>query len=538
MGYLAHIVLALAAQACAAGGYALGGKQPVLVLALALVPYALGWVARTLFVRGRFRAGEGVYRVLHWSPPLLYFAAACACGWLDSVQSWTGRASSFLAWPDWTMVVVILPFILYELVAIDARARTTIAHTDRARWRTFQTRLFFSGLAPLCVYVVIASLVGLSDGLRIRIEEVRLWNALFAVVMLCVLGMMLPFLLKNTWEMVPVPEGPEKDLLLSVAQMARFEHPRLYVWKTGNTMANAAIVGVTPKSRVVLFSDSLLAQMNPSELAAVFAHEMGHAFRRHVPIFVVFVLGFVMLGDLVAEHVFHDQPFWAFMTLIGVMGVWFLTFGWLSRRFELEADLFSLDLLGEVRSLISALEKVGGRLRDVASWRHFSTAERVEFLSRAEADPNVGRRLRRDLRRFTWLGIALFVVTAALQAVRLVHAFPEDRVRAELCLGHYERAHDVAPATGLDPHLATLVDRAWEARNDPTLENVAARALQSARSGDLDSMSQWIELGRLRNDEVMIDVSDMLEGRMDPQKLATILHRLELRAGTADPDAR
>jgi Zn-dependent protease with chaperone function len=436
------------------------------------------------------------------------------------------------------MVIVILPFVLFEVAAIDARARTTVPHPERAHWRSFQTRLFFSGLAPLCVYVLIASLVGLSDGLRIRIEEVRLWNALFALVMLCVLGMMLPFLLKNTWEMVPVPDGPEKELLLSVAHMARFEHPRLYVWKTGNTMANAAIVGVTRKSRVVLFSDSLLAQMGPSELAAVFAHEMGHAFRRHVPIFVVFVLGFVMLGDLVAEHVFHDQPFWAFMTLIGVMGVWFLTFGWLSRRFELEADLFSLDLLGEVRSLISALEKVGGRLRDVASWRHFSTAERVEFLARAEADPNVGRRLRRDLRRFTWLGVALFVVTAGLQMVRLVHAFPEDRVRAELCLGHYERAHDVAPETGLDPHLAALVERAWEARNDPSMANVAARALASARGGDFEAMSQWIELGRLRNDGMMVEISDAMEGRVDPMKLEGILHRLEVRAGDEDPDAK
>lgn len=538
MGYLAHIVLALAAQALAAGGYARSGSQPLAVLGLALVPYGLSWIAGALLVRGRFRAGERVYRLLHWSAPLLYLAATCAFGWQESVQRWTGSTTSFLAWPDWTVAIVMLPFVLFEVIAIDARARTTVPLPERARWRSFQMRLFFSGLAPLCVYALVASLVGLSDGLRIRIEEVRLWNALFALAMLCVLGLMLPLLLKNTWEMVPVPEGPEKDLLLSVAQMARFEHPRLYVWKTGHTMANAAIVGVTPKSRVVLFSDSLLAQMSPSELAAVFAHEMGHAFRRHVPIFVVFVLGFVMLGDLVAEQVFHDEPFLAGLTLVGVMGVWFLTFGWLSRRFELEADLFSLDLLGEVRSLISALEKVGGHFRDVASWRHFSTADRVDFLARAEADPNVGRRLRRDLRRFTWAGVVLFVATAALQTARLVKEFPEDRVRAELCLGHYERAHAVAPIAGLDPHLAELVDRAWQVRADASLEHLAARALQAARSGDVDAMAQWVELGRLRGDERLSAIFDELEGRVGPEKLAGIVRELELRAGSADPESK
>jgi Zn-dependent protease with chaperone function len=538
MGYLAHIVLALGAQALAAGGYALHGARPIFVLALVLVPYALGWIARTLFVRGRFRAGEQVYRVLHWSAPILYAAATCAFGWQESVRNWTGSASSFLAWPDWTVAILILPFVLYELVAIDARARITIPRGDQARWRAFQSRLFFSGLAPLCVYVLIATLIGLSDGLRIRIEEVRLWNALFALAMLGVLGLMLPFLLRNTWEMAPVPDGPEKDLLLSVAQMARFENPRLYVWKTGHTMANAAIVGLTRKSRVVLFSDSLLAQMGPSELAAVFAHEMGHAFRRHVPIFIVFVLAFVMMGDLVAEQIFPDEPFWAGATLLGVMGVWFLSFGWLSRRFELEADLFSLDLLGEVRSLISALEKVGGRLRDVAGWRHFSTAERVLFLERAEGDPDVGRRLRRDLRRFTWFGIVLFVVSGVLQAVRLVGAFPEDRVRAELCLGHYARAHDIAPKSGLDPHLAMLVDRAFETRHDASLERLAARALRAARSGDFDAAAQWVELGRLRGDEKLGQVAQLLDEPADERRLGAIVHLLEVRAGGAEPDSQ
>jgi Zn-dependent protease with chaperone function len=192
------------------------------------------------------------------------------------------------------------------------------------------------------------------------------------------------------------------------------------------------IVGLTKHSRIVLFSDSLLAQMGPSELAAVFAHEMGHAFRRHVPIFAAFVLGFVMLGDLIAQQWFADSELWAGALMLGILGIGLLVFGWLSRRFELEADLFSLDVLGEVRSLMSALEKVGGQLRDIAGWRHFSTADRVAFLQRAEADPNVGRRLRRDLRRFTYAGIALFVVTGVLQIARLTGSYVEDEASAPI----------------------------------------------------------------------------------------------------------
>lgn len=514
MGYLAHIVLALVAQGLSEAGLSMHREAPIAVALLVLMPHALAWVAHRLFSKGRFKAGELLYRLLSASAPLGYCAALVLFGWQDTVERWTGRATSFLSWPDWSVVLVLLPFLVYEIAAIDAQSRLSAARPERARWRGFQVRMFASGLAPLAVYVLISSLLGLSDSLRVRIEVVGLWGALFVLLMLAVLGLMLPFLLKHTWDMEPVPDGPQRDLLLSVADLARFENPRLFVWKTGNSMANAAIVGLTPRSRVVLFSDSLLAQMGPSELAAVFAHEMGHAFRRHVPIFVVFVLAFVMLGDLLGAHFFPTAPFWAGATLLAVMSVWFLSFGFLSRRFELEADLFSLDLLGEVRSLISALEKVGGRLRDIASWRHFSTKDRVAFLVRAQADPNVGRRLRRDLRRFTWFAVALFLATGALQVTRLVGAYDADQVIADLRLGQDERAYErIEHADGIDPRLRAIVLRAYESRQDPSMAALAARTLAALRRNDVTEAREWIRLGALRGDDEM----EMLDALMEDQ---------------------
>lgn len=513
MGYLAHIVLALVAQAVAVGGLSPQIERPFVVLALVVVPYLLAAASHQLFLKGKFRASEIVYRALHVSAPVLHLVACAACGWTESVSRWTGHSASFLAWPDWSVAVAFAPFVVYELAAIDARSRTAAAWGERKTWRAFQWRMFFSGLAPIATYLLIASLIGLSEDLRVRIEAVRLWNAVFAVAMLAVLGLMLPFLLGNTWETVPMPEGEQKDLLLSVAELAHFERPRLHVWKTGHTLANAAIVGVTPRSRIVLFSDSLLAQMGPSELAAVFAHEMGHAFRRHVPIFITWVLAFFMLADLIAEALFPNEPYWAGATVVVTMVGWFFSFGWLSRRFELDADLFSLDLLGETRSLISALERVGGRLRDVGSWRHFSTKARVEFLERAQADPNVGRRLRRDLRRWTWVGIALFVVTATLQVQRLVAALPEDRVQAELRLGHYDLASErAARLENIDPKLAALVKRAQLLGDRPaTPAALAAAALDAVHALDRTATIEWLELGALRGDEEMAELADALE---------------------------
>ena len=527
MGYLSHIVLALVAQALVEGGLTTHDVVPLGVLALVFVPHVLSFAAHRLFLAGRFKPGELVYRLLSFSAPLLYLVALAVFGWQATVAAWTGRASTFLAWPDWSIVLVFLPFVVFELAAIDARSRITVSARERRRWRMFQTRMFASGLAPLALYLLVALIVGLSEPLRVRIEMVGVWSALFVLTMLVVLGWTLPFLLKNTWEMEPVPDGPQRDLLLSVAEMAHFGEPKLFVWKTGHTTANAAIVGVTKKSRVVLFSDSLLAQMGPSELAAVFAHEMGHAFRRHVPIFVVFVLGFVMLGDLLAQHYFSDQPVWAGVTILGVMVAWFFSFGFLSRRFELEADLFSLDLLGEVRSLMSALEKVGGTFRDIASWRHFSTAERVNFLERAQDDPNVGRRLKRDLRRFTYLGIALFVVTGALQATRLWGTYTEDEVRADLRLGLFEKAQErVRVSDTVDPRLRAAVERAYEARDDTSIPGLALRALNELKTGEVGRARDWLQLGALRGEDVMGQMDDYLAEHGATHLPAELVQRL------------
>jgi hypothetical protein len=37
---------------------------------------------------------------------------------------------------------------------------------------------------------------------------------------------------------------------------------------------------------------------------------------------------------------------------------------------------------------------------------------------------------------------------------------------------------------------------------------------------------------------MMVEISDAMEGRVDPMKLEGILHRLEVRAGDEDPDAK
>lgn len=502
MGFLAQILLALGAHALFESGLALEIEAPLAVLGLAFVPYALAWLSDRVALRGRFRVASWIYAAVQWSPPVLHIAAVTLLGWPWTLERWLGRESTFLAWPEPSLLLLVLPFVVFELAAIDARARTTIASTERRAWRRFQWRMFASGLLPITVFVLVSSAIALHAPLRVGIEEVGLYHAAFAACLLIGLGLCLPMLLKNTWETAPIPAGPERDLLLSVAGLAGFARPNLCVWNTGHQIANAAIVGITQKSRVVLFSDLLLAQLAPRELAAVFAHEIGHAVRGHLLIFVVWVLGCFLSADLLAARWFPNDDLAAGALFMGTIAAWWVSFGFLSRRFELEADLYSLELLNDGRALISALERVGGSFRDLASWRHFSTADRVRFLERVQSDPSVGKRLRRNLRCAAIFGFLVFGVALVFEARRLAEQLPHDRVRVALRLGEYGRLHELAQSVEpRDDQLGRWIATARALPHDGVGAHELTRQVIAALDARDDRSARlWLELAALRGD--------------------------------------
>lgn len=526
MGYLLHLLAALLAQGLAETGWTTGWQLPWAVALLALVPYGMAWGCRRSFLAGRFRASSLLLRVMSFGAPVLHWVAVCAFGWTKSLGEWSNAEVSLAEWPRAGMLLALVPFTVYEVVTIDARARSFASSSpERSAWRRFHVRMFFSALVPLLAYIAITAAIGSSRILRVEIEEVALFGAAFAGILLVCLALALPFLLRNVWDTAPMPAGIQRDVLTAVATRADFRARSLLTWNTGDMMANAAIVGIGPWTRIVLFSDSLLSQLNVSELAAVFAHEIGHAARRHVLHFVVWAAGFFLLADVVAQRYFADDVWLSGGFLIAAVVSWLLAFGFVSRRFELEADLYCLDLLGDVSALIAALEKVGGHFRDVASWRHFSTAERVRFLAGAAMDPRVGERLRRRLGIWKRLGVLLLVVAAALELWTLSDSFPEDRLRADLRLGRYAAAAERARALeGLDPALSRLVVRAASLGRDAApITEIEARARASFASGDCGSGVAWLDLGAMRGSTELEDVAwaaqAMIDREADPGEL-------------------
>jgi STE24 endopeptidase len=124
--------------------------------------------------------------------------------------------------------------------------------------------------------------------------------------------------------------------------------------------ANAYFTGFGAAKRVVFF-DTLLQQLNPAEIDAVLAHELGHYKRRHIVqrvllMFGVSLLGFALLGWLSRQAWFYtglgvmpslDAPNDALALLLFMLvlplGTYFLSplMAQLSRRHEFEADAYA-----------------------------------------------------------------------------------------------------------------------------------------------------------------------------------------------------
>tara|TARA_B100000959_G_scaffold286412_1_gene364930 strand:+ start:636 stop:1886 length:1251 start_codon:yes stop_codon:yes gene_type:complete len=177
----------------------------------------------------------------------------------------------------------------------------------------------------------------------------------------------------------PLPEGELRDRLMALAERAGFQAKTIQVIdgskRSGHS--NAFFTGFGKFRRIVLF-DTLIEQLEPEELEAVLAHEIGHYKRGHIPksllVSAAFGLGSFWCLDLLAKSSWFYVDFgfldWQFAKGMGpafllfALGAGAFTF-WItplrnlwSRKNEFEADAFARETMGGPDALISALRSL------------------------------------------------------------------------------------------------------------------------------------------------------------------------------------
>jgi STE24 endopeptidase len=178
----------------------------------------------------------------------------------------------------------------------------------------------------------------------------------------------------------PMAEGEMKARIESLLTRCGFRSSGLFVMDGSRRSAhgNAYFTGLGAAKRIVFF-DTLLDKLQPAEVEAVLAHELGH-FRHHHVIKRLVLLGagslalFALLGWLVGQAWFFrglgvqvQDTAAALILFMEVLPVFLFPLGPLmslwSRRHEFEADRYAAGQTS-ARDLISALVKL---YRDNAS---------------------------------------------------------------------------------------------------------------------------------------------------------------------------
>ena len=197
-----------------------------------------------------------------------------------------------------------------------------------------------------------------------------------------------------------------------LCQKAGFKHAGFRIWNVMHDSITAAIVGIIAPFRYILFTPKLLELLPSRSLKAVVAHEIGHHRRHHLMIYPFILLGMIGIGSTITMVLYpyflklapligisSSDPLLEAITLASLfiifaltMAVYFrLVFGYFSRLFERQADLFIFELHIPVEDMVDALDLLGtacGNIHNNPNWHHYSIQERIDFLHSAQRAPS------------------------------------------------------------------------------------------------------------------------------------------------------
>lgn len=391
------------------------------------------------------------------------------------------------------------------------------------KWKQFrhafnQVHFLVPFVVPFLLFQILADLFQPFDG--------AVSSLLVTLGLIGGLIVFLPFLVKTLWRCQPIPEGPLKDRLEAFSQRAGFRHGGMHVWTVMQTSMTAAIIGVVPRFRYVMFTESLLRTLPEEEVEAILAHEIGHSHHKHLLIYPFVITGMLLVAGVVSWVLY--QPLSDLLGLAGMLApsqIWegalplvvFLPyalsaalyfryiFGLFSRSFERQADIYPMSLGVPAEHLVSALDRVAlvcGIDHKAPNWHHHSIWDRMQFLKRASREPLVVVRHNRFCRRLVssfivilvFLGAALLTNDTVPKGLETTGAVISEKVNASL---RYKVARHTRKQLGLlgDPK-----------RLDPIL----AKSLTKESATSVPGLYEFYAAQLLLSDEQTIASGQMM----------------------------
>ncbi len=291
---------------------------------------------------------------------------------------------------------------------------------------------------------------------------------------------LIPLLARFMWKVKSFPDGPLRRRLEQVCRRNNVKVRDILLWNTGGgSIVNAAALGLFPRLRYVILTDGLVQNLSPDEVEAVFGHELGHAHHGHIAYYAAFLMTISFLSMYLLEPFqTSSEPLNIIIQFAVTFGLFIgIVFGFISRRFERQADLYGCRVAGDARVFISALEKVAalsGNVRAMPSWMHSSIAKRVGFLAAAMQKPSVASAFQQRVQLLCAAIVALGLGSLLFSFLRLATVPRDERINAQI--SQYEQM--LSQTTDEDRRLEIYlgISNAAEAAGD--LERASASYLR------------------------------------------------------------
>jgi Zn-dependent protease with chaperone function len=257
----------------------------------------------------------------------------------------------------------------------------------------------------------------------------------FALFLILIL-LFIPPIVRMMWGCIPFPTGPLRSLIENFLKQTNVSCKEILLWPlNGGKSCTAAVLGLVPGFRYILFTPCLVKHLLPQEIEAVLSHEVAHIRHRHLLWYTFFLgtytvilyrlidpIGTWLISRRLFLEILTQLHYWpkaltSFLTILplGILLVLYFRFlmGYFMRNFERQADLSVFETQGHPWNLIKALEKVAllaGDIRNQPNWHHFSIAKRVNFLDEVARHPE----LRDEYEKKLLLNKGLFIGIASL----------------------------------------------------------------------------------------------------------------------------
>ena len=229
-------------------------------------------------------------------------------------------------------------------------------------------------------------------------------------------------MIQKFWRCKPLEAGDHRKRIEKLCKKADLAYADILYWPIfGGKMITAGVMGLLKKFRYILVTPSLLRLLEPEEIDAVIAHEIGHVKRKHLLFYLLFFVGYMLLSyvtfDIILFGIIYAEPVYWFinktgfdqttifsalfsLVIIFIFLIYFrFIFGFYMRNFERQADIYVYALFDSAKPLISTLEKIvttSGQSADRPNWHHFSIKERIDYLQKCESNSRwIGRHNRK-----------------------------------------------------------------------------------------------------------------------------------------------